>query len=92
MKKGILLTMLLLLIGVSSKAQSISINQMDERFNDNKLPYGWFTEGWKVDSTGVVKKGGGFDLSELLFRLPAGGGHPVRTQPLWRLYSHRTGL
>lgn len=66
MKKGILLTMLLLLIGVSSKAQSISTNQMDERFNDNKLPYGWFTEGWKVDSTGVAKKKGGFDLSELL--------------------------
>ena len=60
--------MLLLLIGVSSKAQSISANQMDERFNDNKLPYGWFTQGWKVDSTGVVKKGGsdGFDISELL--------------------------
>ena len=58
--------MLLLLIGVSSKAQSISANQMDERFNDNKLPYGWFTEGWKVDSTGVAKKKGGFDLSELL--------------------------
>lgn len=60
--------MLLLLIGVSSKAQSISANQMDERFNDNKLPYGWFTQGWKVDSTGVVKKGGsdGFDMSELM--------------------------
>lgn len=56
MNKGILLTMLLLLIGVSSKAQSISANQMDERFNDNKLPYGWFTEGWEVDSTGVAKK------------------------------------
>ena len=63
--------MLLLLIGVSSKAQSISANQMDERFNDNKLPYGWFTEGWKVDSTGVVKKKGGFDLSEMM-----GGGTP----------------
>ena len=79
MKKGILLTMLLLLIGVSSKAQSISINQMDERFNDNKLPYGWFTEGWKVDSTGVVKKGGGFDLSELLGSL--GNNQPEEDNP-----------
>lgn len=79
MKKGILLTMLLMLIGVSSKAQSISINQMDERFNDNKLPYGWFTEGWKVDSTGVVKKGGGFDLSELLGSL--GNNQPEEDNP-----------
>ena len=38
-------------------SQNISSGQMDERFNDNKLPYGWFTEGWKVDSTGVAKKG-----------------------------------
>ncbi len=65
--------MLLLMVGVSMQAQSISDKQMDERFNDNKLPYGWFTEGWKVDSTGVVKKGGGggFDMSELM-----GNGNP----------------
>ena len=66
-KRSTLLIMLFLLAGVNMQAQSVSESQMDERFNDNKLPYGWFTEGWKVDSTGVVKKGGGgFDLSELL--------------------------
>ena len=32
------------------QAQSISAEQMDERFNDGtKMPYGWFAEGWKVD-------------------------------------------
>ena len=51
------LTMLLLLVGVNTQAQSVSTEQMDERFNNNKLPYGWFAEGWKVDSTGVAKKG-----------------------------------
>lgn len=35
-----------------------------EDFNDNELPVGWFTEGWKVDSTGVatLKQGGGDDM------------------------------
>lgn len=51
--------MLLLLVGVSMQAQSISAEQMDERFNDNKLPYGWFAKDWEVDSTGVVKKKSG---------------------------------
>ena len=46
--RKLLLTMLLLLVGVSMQAQSISAAQMDERFNDNKLPYGWFAEGWIV--------------------------------------------
>ena len=46
--RKLLLTMLLLLVGVSMQAQSISATQMDERFNDNKLPYGWFAEGWIV--------------------------------------------
>ena len=67
MKKKLLFSMLLLFVGVGMQAQSVATEQMDERFNDNKLPYGWFTEGWKVDSTGVVKKGGSsFDISELL--------------------------
>lgn len=66
----IFLTMLLSLVGVSMQAQSISAEQMDERFNDNKLPYGWFAKDWEVDSTGVVKKkSGGFDLTQLM-----GGG------------------
>ncbi len=46
-----------LAFSVSTQAQSVSTEQMDERFNNNKLPYGWFAEGWKVDSTGVAKKG-----------------------------------
>lgn len=56
MKRLVLMTMLLLLVGISMQAQSVSSSQMDERFNDNKLPYGWFAKDWKVDSTGVVKK------------------------------------
>ena len=71
MVKKLLLSLLMLFVGVSMQAQTASDNQMDERFNDNKMPYGWFAEGWKVDSTGVVKKGGGggFDISTLM-----GGG------------------
>lgn len=57
MNRTMFLTMLLLLVGVNTQAQSVSTEQMDERFNNNKLPYGWFAEGWKVDSTGVAKKG-----------------------------------
>ena len=50
-------------------AQSVATEQMDERFNDNKLPYGWFTEGWQVDSTGVIKteaSSSGFDLEAMM--------------------------
>ena len=62
-QRSILLTMLLLMVGVSMQAQSVSDKQMDERFNDNKLPYGWYTEGWEVDSTGVAqKKSSSFDM------------------------------
>jgi uncharacterized protein YegP (UPF0339 family) len=56
MNKKLLFSMLLLFVGISMQAQSIAAEQMDERFNDNKLPYGWFAKDWKVDSTGVVKK------------------------------------
>ena len=71
-----MVVIVLTLIGVGNvSAQSILNEQMDERFNDNKLPYGWFTEGWKVDSTGVVKKGSSpFDISELM-------GEPGNKQP-----------
>jgi len=61
--------MLLLLVGVSMRAQSVAAEQMDERFNDDKLPYGWFTEGWSVDSTGVIKteaSSSGFDLEAMM--------------------------
>ena len=40
MKRTMFLTMLLLLVGVNTQAQSVSTEQMDERFNNNKLPYG----------------------------------------------------
>lgn len=73
MKRNLLFFMLLLFVGVSMRAQSVASEQMDERFNDNKLPYGWFTEGWKVDSTGVAKKkSSSFDISELM-----GGNEPA---------------
>ena len=69
MKMKLLFSMLLLFVGVNMQAQSVAAEQMDERFNDNKLPYGWFTEGWEVDSTGVIKtnasSGFSFDLESL---------------------------
>ncbi|MBP5338289.1 MAG: hypothetical protein J6Z14_03150 [Prevotella sp.] len=89
MKKKLLFSMLLLFVGVSMQAQSVAAEQMDERFNDNKLPYGWFTEGWSVDSTGVIKtessssgfdleammnSEGGFDPSSLMESFMGGGG------------------
>ena len=50
MKARLLFSVLLLFVGVSMQAQSVSAEQMDERFNDGtKMPYGWFAEGWKVD-------------------------------------------
>ena len=50
MKIKLLLSLLLLMMGVNIQAQSISAEQMDERFNDGtKMPFGWFAEGWKVE-------------------------------------------
>ena len=70
MKKGLLLSMLLLLVGVSMQAQSVAKEQMDERFYDEKMPYGWFAEGWKVDD-GKAKAqatdgSSGFDMSQMM--------------------------
>ena len=49
MKTKLILSVLLLFVGVGMQAQSISAEQMDERFNDGtKMPYGWFAEGWIV--------------------------------------------
>ncbi len=56
------------------KAQSVASGQMDERFNDGKMPYGWFAKGWVVKDN-VAQKGedseesGGFNIADLL-----GGG------------------
>jgi len=71
MKKKILFSMLFLFVGiVCLQAQSVATGQMDERFNNNKLPYGWFTEGWTVDSTGVIRteasSSSSFDLEKLM--------------------------
>ena len=75
MKKKLLLALTLLLSGVGMKAQSVSAGQMDERFNDNKLPYGWFTEGWEVDSTGVAKrKASSMDMENFNIADLLGGG------------------
>ena len=49
MKKNLLLSVFLLFGGMNMMAQSVASEQMDERFNDEKMPYGWFTEGWKID-------------------------------------------
>ena len=56
MKKVLLLSMLLLLVGINMQAQSIANEQMDERFYEDKMPYGWFAEGWKVDDGKVKSK------------------------------------
>ncbi|MBR5728556.1 MAG: hypothetical protein IKX39_07920 [Muribaculaceae bacterium] len=70
MKNKLLFCIMLLFAGMSMQAQSVATEEMDERFNNGTdLPYGWFTEGWKVDSTGVVKIEGsssGFDIEEMM--------------------------
>ena len=62
---------LLILMGVGQVKAQESSSSMDERFNGNELPYGWFAEGWMVDSTGVAKKGSasastGFDMKQMM--------------------------
>ena len=70
MKARLLFSVLLLFVGVSMQAQSISAEQMDERFNDGQMPYGWFAEGWEVKD-GVAQKASSsdFDMTDLM-----GGG------------------
>lgn len=70
MNKGLLLTMLFLLLGVSLHAQSVSDGQMDERFLDNKLPYGWFTEGWVFKDSVAQRKSSMPDMTELFGSTP----------------------
>ena len=62
MKKKLFLGMMLLLSGVTMQAQSVSAGQMDERFNDGKMPYGWFAEGWVIKDN-VAQKGSNPDSS-----------------------------
>ena len=82
MKKKLLSSVLLLFVGVSMQAQSVTAEQMDERFNDGtKMPYGWFAEGWKV-SDGKAKSqatddSSGFDFSQMMNTNP--GENPGST-------------
>ena len=73
MKKKLLFSLLLLFAGVSMQAQSIATEQMDERFNDDKMPYGWFAEGWEVDD-GKAKAKAIVDSGNNGF--PGMGGNP----------------
>ena len=68
MKQKLLFSMILLLLGGSMKAQSVSEEQMDERFNDGTtLPYGWFTEGWSVKDGAIqTKASSGFNFEEMM--------------------------
>ena len=81
--KKLLFSVLLLFVGVGMQAQSISADQMDERFNDGtKMPYGWFAEGWKIED-GKAKSqatdessGMGFDPSTMGQGDPNQNGNP----------------
>ena len=71
MKRTYVLSMLLLFLGVSNlKAQ------MDERFNDGKIPYGWYADGWTVKDNAAQKgsSSAGFDMSTMM-----GGGDEAFT-------------
>lgn len=73
-QKSMLLALSLFLGAGNMMSQNISSGQMDERFNDGKMPYGWFAKGWVVKDN-VAQKGedseesGGFNIADLL-----GGG------------------
>lgn len=59
MKKSLLLSGVLLFMGAN-----LLKAQMDERFNDGKVPYGWYADGWTVKD-GAAQKGsssGGFSM------------------------------
>ena len=63
MKKALLLSGLLLLVGIgSTKAQ------MNEKFNDGKIPSGWFADGWTVKDNAAQKGSNsqGFDMGSLM--------------------------
>lgn len=66
-KKFLVLGGMFLFLGANSvKAQ------MDERFNDGKIPYGWYADGWTVKDNAAQKgsDSGGFDMQQLM-----GGGN-----------------
>ena len=52
-----------MLIGACNiSAQTSPNGQMDERFNDGALPYGWFTQGWEVKDNVAQKKSMSFNF------------------------------
>ena len=79
MKKGMFISMLLLFVGGSMRAQSVANEQMDERFNDGtKFPKGWFGEGWKIEG-GKAKAKATEDSRNSGF--PGMGGSPMKDNP-----------
>ena len=50
--------------------------QMDERFNDGKIPYGWYADGWTVKDNAAQKgsSSAGFDMTTMM-----GGGDEAFT-------------
>lgn len=63
MKKVLFLSSLLLLLGISSTKA-----QMNEKFNDGKVPSGWFADGWTVKDNAAQKGSSsqGFDMGSLM--------------------------
>ena len=63
MKKFFLLSLLLLFVGANSMKA-----QMDERFNDGKIPYGWYADGWTVKDNAAQKGSSseGFSMGTLM--------------------------
>lgn len=53
--KQTLLSLLLMVLGIGAA----NAQRMDERFSEDKLPYGWFTEGWSVKDKAAQSSNGG---------------------------------
>ena len=66
MKKLFLMSAALLTLGINN-----SMAHMDERFNDGKIPYGWYADGWTVKDNAAQKGSSsqGFDMGTMM-----GGG------------------
>ena len=64
------------------QAQSISAQQMDERFNDGQMPYGWFAEGWEVKDGVAQKASSGFDMATMMGGGGSDGIQYLMTPPL----------
>lgn len=58
LKKSVFMSVMLMIMGImSAQAQNAASETMDERFNGEGMPYGWFAKGWTVKE-GAVQKGG----------------------------------